>query len=94
MKPEVGGRRAVVEGSPFAGKTVVFTGALTQTQSGGGEAGQVARRPALFVGQQEDGLRGGGGGPGLEAREGASNSGCAILTEEEFDRMVEESQAR
>ncbi len=85
--------RAVVEGSPFAGKTVVFTGALTRPRP---EAEQMVKalggRPSSSVSKKTDFVVA-GEDPGSKY-EKARELGVRILTEDEFRRMVEESQPR
>jgi DNA ligase (NAD+) len=89
VEPEVEARPAV-EGSAFAGKTVVFTGALSGPRAeaeqlvkalGGRAASSVSKKTDFVVAGEEPGSK----------YEKARELGVRILTEEEFRRMVEES---
>ena len=93
VTPEAAEARPAVEGSPFAGKTVVFTGALTTSRA---EAEQMVKslggRPSSSVSKKTDFVVT-GEDPGSK-HEKARELGVRVLTEEEFRRMVEESQSR
>ena len=92
VEPEVPeARAAAVAASPFAGKSVVFTGALSLpraeaeklVKSLGGRPSSSVSKSTDFVVVGED--------PGSKYAK-AQSLGVPVLTEEEFQRMVEESQ--
>jgi len=88
VSPQIAEAAPVAEG-PFAGKTVVFTGALTMPRSEaerilksqGGRAGSSVSRNTDYVVAGES--------PGSKY-EKARRLGISILTEEEFRRMIEQ----
>ncbi len=91
VEPEVPEARATVTQSPFAGKSVVFTGALSRPRA---EAEATVKglggRPSSSVSKSTDFVVV-GADPGSKY-EKAQQLGVRILTEEEFQRMVEEAE--
>lgn len=91
VQPEVPAAAAAPAGGPFAGKTVVFTGALTipraeaeaMVKAHGGKAASSVSKSTDFVVTGES--------PGSKYSK-ARELGLKILTEEEFRRMIEQSR--
>ncbi len=89
FSPQAGEAAPVAEG-PFAGKTVVFTGALAMprsqaermVKSQGGRAGSSVSKNTDYVVAGED--------PGSKYQK-AQQLGIPVLTEDEFRRMMEQS---
>jgi DNA ligase (NAD+) len=88
VRPIMPERRAVPASSPFAGKTVVFTGTLERRtreeaeelvkRLGGKTSGSVGKKTDLVV-----------AGPGAGSKlEKAKQLGVAVIDEDEFDRML------
>ncbi len=91
VQPQAPAARPVSAGGPLAGKTVVFTGALTIPREeaeamvksqGGKAASSVSKRTDFVVAGDEPGSK----------YEKARELGVAILSEEEFRRMVEQER--
>lgn len=88
VRPAMPERRAVPAASPFAGKTVVFTGTLERRSRedaeelvrslGGKTSGSVSKRTDLVVAGPKAGSK----------LEKAKQLGVAVIDEDEFDRML------
>jgi DNA ligase (NAD+) len=88
VEPEEAGAREAAEEGPFAGKTVVFTGALSMPRSeaealvkaqGGRATSSVSKSTDFVVAGEAAGSK----------YEKARELGVRVLTEEEFRRMLE-----
>ncbi len=87
---EVEPMEKVKSDSAISGKTVVFTGTLEKmTRPGSQGAGRAARRQGRGLGVEEDRLRGGGPGRGLEADRGAEPWREGADSEDEWLAMTQ-----